>query len=149
MTLLSEQRVFEIQKKVLMPEFITDPFVQNILSQRTPLSLFSFIPENNTGVILESQMMSDIQPREVFDTIFPHEKKQVIKVNRKIKNQKKIDTARGEVTVEISSGTIIRTLRGDIIDTAFIDITSLDSAKRFKAKSKYEKKMKNRGSIRK
>lgn len=149
MTLLSEKRVFEIQEKVLMPEFITDPFTHNILSQGTPLSLFSFFPENQTGIILESHMMQGIQPEEIFDTIFPHEKKQVIEVNRKIKNQRKIDTTRGDVTVEISSGTVIRTLSGDIIDTALIDITSLDSAKKFKAKSKYEKKMKNRGSIRK
>ena len=49
----------------------------------------------------------------------------------------------------MSPGTIITTLSGDLIDTSAIATTSLDRAKTLKAKAKYEKKMKNRGTKKK
>lgn len=53
------------------------------------------------------------------------------------------------ITYEVLSGTIITSASGDIIDTSKIDAKKLDISKKQQAKVKYEKKMKNRGNLKK
>ena len=56
---------------------------------------------------------------------------------------------RGAITYEIKPGTIITSARGDMIDTSKISMEKLDMVKKQQAKKKYEKKMKNRGTLKK
>ena len=55
----------------------------------------------------------------------------------------------GEITYEITPGTIITSASGDMIDTSKISTEKLDMVKKQQAKKKYEKKMKNRGTLKK
>ena len=55
----------------------------------------------------------------------------------------------GEITYEITPGTIITSASGDMIDTSKIGTEKLDMVKKQQAKKKYEKKMKNRGTLKK
>lgn len=74
---------------------------------------------------------------------------QYIELKKKIKNTRHIDSARGSISVEVASGTVITTPNGDIIDASRIGIFPLELQKKQKAKAKYEKKMKNRGTLKK
>ena len=56
---------------------------------------------------------------------------------------------RGAITYEIKPGTIITSASGDMIDTSKIGTEKLDMVKKQQAKKKYEKKMKNRGTLKK
>lgn len=144
MTLLAEQRIFEKKNDMLIPGFITDPFIKKFLSDTSIIS--SFLDSEDLSLAFSNESFS---PEETFEELLPREVSTRLDVKKGIKNRKQVSSSHGSISVAILSGTTISTLSGDVIDSSLIQISSLDFAKKQKAKVKYEKKMKNRGTLKK
>ena len=111
----------------LTPGFLVNPFLPGVSSSE---SIFS-----NFILGYESQKTET-------ETIEKDGKKYA-------KKERKVAGTKGTISAKIPEGTIITTSEGETISESALDIVSLESDKKTKAKKKYEKKMKNRGNIKK
>lgn len=112
-------------------------------------TLSGFLP---TDPLLVSSGTLTPDPFAFLDTVeLPLEQKvgKNITLDKKSRERKTVPTARGTVQVEMETGTMITTPDGAIIDTSLISIAALDGIKKAKAKAKYEKTMKNKGTKKK
>lgn len=149
--LLSEKINYDTNIFIHGPELT--PSLTPTISWNPPISEMSeaniiaeFLALGNTGNL--SGAITLIPTLEQ-DVPLPLEKSASIQIYSPVRETKKVSTIQGKVTVNIGTGTIITTESGDIIDTSLIQIAPLQDNKELQAKSKYEKRMRNRGNKRK
>lgn len=139
MTLLSEKRAFEFLTPVssFSSGLILDPF-QSFLSP----SIFA-----GTGILdIPTTTSVDISTGPLFQSEVPTRS---LRVEKKIKKRDTVSSTKGSLVVTFTTGTVISTLSGDLIDPAKIGFLSLGAVEKSKAKSQYEKNMRNKGTKKK
>ena len=105
----------------MTPGFVTDPFAGQLFG--TESAVAGFLASYNSPSITEKQDMTG-----------------------RIRKERKVSSTRGTIRTSIAPGTIITTSTGLVLDTSILDIANISDTAKEKAKKKYEKKMKNRGS---
>lgn len=130
-TLLEERETYvagrvseDILTPSMTPGFVTDPFAGQLFG--TESAVAGFLASYNSPSITEKQDMTG-----------------------RIRKERKVSSTRGTIRTSIAPGTIITTSTGLVLDTSILDIANISDTAKEKAKKKYEKKMKNRGSIKK
>ena len=149
--LLSEKINYDTHIVMHGPELT--PSLTPTISWNPPISEMSeaniiaeFLALGNTGNLSGA---TTLIPTLEQDVPLPLEKSASIQIYSPVRETKKVSTIQGKVTVNIGTGTIITTESGDIIDTSLIQIAPLQDNKKLQAKTKYEKRMRNRGNKRK
>ena len=138
-TLLADKRSFE-QIVPLAPAFSglsLDPFAGFFAPSQVSGSGAITLPIITSDIVSTGALFTDTLPSRT------------IHIDRSMKKQESVSSIRGALTVLFSTGTTISTLSGDLIDPTKIGFLPLGTSEKVKAKAKYEKGMKNRGSKKK
>ena len=134
-TLLAAKEAFEEsgENQNMPSDFITDPLLSiNIPSSEGVVSIF-------LGGVFGSGTTQSLRENKI-----SYEVGRKINISEKKIQKKRISSTRGNISIQVASGTIITGSNGEIIDASSIDITPIDTVKKAKAKREFEKNMKNR-----
>ncbi len=123
-TYIASRSSEDILTPSMIPGFVTDPLAGQIFSMDSVMAGF-----------LASYQSPSIS--EQIDT------------TGRIQQERKVSSTRGTIRTSITPGTIITTSTGLVLDASVLDIANIADGERAKAKKRYEKKMKNRGTTKK
>jgi hypothetical protein len=123
-TYIASRTAEDIFVPTMTPGFVADPFVGQIFSIEGAMAEF-LATYNSPSLTQKRDATGHIQ------------------------KERKVGTTRGTISTSITPGTIITTSTGLILDASILDIGNIPDTEKAKAKKNYEKRMKNRGNIKK
>ena len=145
-SLLAEKRVFEKKdSNTFSSELLIDSLGFSPFESRQLLSSFL---STYSGDILSVDARWTSFLEDYYMMLAP-EISEKITTKAQVKQKKSLNSIKWTITYKIQTGTTIITSDGKVIDTTKIGLEDLDNSKKIQAKTKYEKKMKGRGNVKK